>query len=375
MFQISAEHASLLDSAARFARERYDPGSARDGHAPGGAFDARRWKEIADLGWLAATVDENDGGLGLDYSVLCLLAEALAPALMPEPFIVQVGVAGYLLERAAPGMERDAVLGAWLGGETLLALAHHEQREGRCFGLDVALSARGAGDKLVLNGHKCAVLDACLAEHFIVSAQAESDRGTLALLVAANSPGLRAEHYATFDGRGISDLEFKDVEVAATARLDCAPTAAVLIDEALLLSALLKAAETLGLVRLLLPMTHRHLLEREQFGVKLAELQVLQHRLVDMHLAIVRLESQLVLAGSKLDELGVTGAAAYIAAAIVQAAEVGRVVGQQAIQLHGAIGMTDELLVGRYFKRLTANQLSSGAEAEHLARLNNGLDH
>jgi len=163
----------------------------------------------------------------------------------------------------------------------------------------------------------------------------------------------------------VADLEFKDVEVRAEHHLQFNAPLLTLIDQAQGVHAWLLASESLGLARSLLSTTHHYLAQRQQFGVKLTELQVLQHRLVDMQLALTRLESQIELARFKVDELGIAAAAVFFAAAKTQAARAGRYIAKQAIQLHGAIGMTDELSVGRDFKRLTANELLAGTTGEH----------
>ncbi|HSG65462.1 MAG TPA: acyl-CoA dehydrogenase family protein, partial [Gammaproteobacteria bacterium] len=173
----------------------------------------------------------------------------------------------------------------------------------------------------------------------------------------------RTDHVAC-DGRVFADIAFDDVMVESDARLDC--DARQVLEEAETLYALLLAAESLGILQTLVPMSTRYLAERRQFGRPLIEFQVLQHRLADMHIASVRAESAHLLARFKCDELGLVAARAHVAIAKAMVGQCGREVGQQAVQLHGGIGMTEDLVVGHYLKRLTANELLGGHTQFHL---------
>ena len=368
MLAVSPERAALADSAQRLVREHYDPTVIAAAKRSDQGVNRERWMAFAELGWLGTAVSEDSGGLGLPLSLLNVLVEALGPAAMPEPLPGQVAIAGLLLDRARSSPQRDACLQRWLCGEILVSLAHHEHRGQHCYQTPVTTSAEERAGSFRITGCKAAVLDGGVADCFLVSASCENGASTMLAVVPADAAGLGITRYPTFDGRTIADLDLQQVEVPRAARLDYTVVVNEVIDEALLFFAAQLAADSLGIVKALVRITHDHLIQREQFGVKLADLQVLQHRLVDMQMAITRLDSQLELARSKIDECGVAGATEFIAAAKIQAASVGRYVGQQAVQLHGAIGMTDELVVGHYFKRLTANELLGGSADEHLQR-------
>ncbi|MGR8920219.1 MAG: acyl-CoA dehydrogenase family protein [Gammaproteobacteria bacterium] len=351
------EREALVESAERYVRDHYDTSAAGSRGA-----SRERWLEMAGLGWLGIAVPEEAGGLGLGHALSSALVEALAPGVMPEPVAAQLAV-GSLLAAATPAPARDAVLAPWLAGELIVSLAHREQHGAMpCGGAPSArLEPAGAGWRL--GGRKTAVLDAAVADAFLVSAFA-GDAIRLAC-VPREADGVTLHVEPSFDGRSVGDLVLDEVTVDAGA---CLEVEAAALDEAVLVHGLLLAAEDLGLARALLGLTHDYLVTREQFGTRLADLQLLQHRLVDMHMAVTRLESQLEIARFKAAELGVAAAAPFIAAARAQAGSVAREVGQEAVQLHGAIGVTDELVVGHYYKRITANDLVLGRAGEWLRR-------
>lgn len=364
MFACADEIAALRDSAERFV--------ADDG-APAG--DRSRWSKIVDMGWLGAAVGENAGGFALPLSALSELAEALAPGLLAEPILGQLALGAWLLDQADASASRDAVLCGLLAGDHRVALAHHEHRAGARFATTPTTTLDNAGADFVLNGSKAAVVDAAGADRLLVSAQPVAAELPVMVVVAADQPGVTVSNAPAFDGRALADFTFSDVRVAAADCLTFARPVLVEIDLAQSLYAFLLASDSLGVVRVLLRDTHAYLAVREQFGTRLVELQALQHRLVDLQLALTRLESAVALARIRIDDAGVAGAARYIAAAKVQAAHVGRFVGTEAVQLHGAIGMTEELQVGRCLKRLTANALLGGTTTEHLTALGNALQH
>ncbi len=350
-FVTPQEHDALADSARRFVREHYAYPELHASLAAGAGASPQRWRAMAELGWLGIGLAEEAGGMGLGPRLEALLVEELGAAGMPEPLPGQLGLAATLLGAARAAGGRDEVLAGWLAGECIVALADDDQ--------DAAPAAqcRVDGDCLRLSAHKRAVLDAGFATHLLVTAQCEQGPGVL--LVPVGASGVRVHAVPSFDGRSVADVELDAVTLPRAALLGLAD-AAGLLAAAYATHALLLAAEILGAARTLYRVTHDYLDAREQFGVRLASFQALQHRLVDMHLAIVRLESQVLLAAMKAEELGTAAAGRFIAAASAQAAVAGRHVGEEAVQMHGGIGMTDELVVGHLFKRITANVIIGG---------------
>ena len=358
-FTPSQERLALADSAARVLRERYPLNEERQ-------FDATRWREFAELGWLAGGVSERNGGLALPWSTVSVVAETLAPAAALEPFASQVSLVGHVLDAAAPCALRDAALAAWLRGEEIITLAHHEGEAAPWSDAAGDTGFRRDGDGYLLRGRIPLVLDGALARRHLVCAW--DGQGELALFVVERgSAGLRCEPRTGIDGRAHQALALDDVRVARAARLEFVDGAVEVLNASAWLHALMLSAEAVGLLTAMLRASHEYLVQREQFARPLIEFQVLQHRLVDMLLTLTRLESLLDMARCKCDELGPIAAAPYIAAAKAACGEEGRALARQAVQLHGAIGLTAELALGRQLRRLMALELMGGTSAEHMA--------
>ncbi len=346
----SDERLALADSAARMLRERYA------GHEAS-TFEHARWREFAELGWLAAPFSEANGGLGLPWSTVSAVLESLAPAAPAEPLATQWAEVGWVLDAAAPNALRDVQLAAWLAGERMLALAHGEDAAAPC-------RCTRVGEREVLSGRKTLVLDGGLAATLLVSAH--DDEGRLAMfMVDADHAGVSVIARDSIDGRAHCDVVLDGVALAADARLAFSRDLTEVLADGQWLHAMLLAAESVGLLRAIVQSTHEYLVRRTQFGRPLIEMQVLQHRLVDMLLTLTRLESLLDVARCRSDELGPRGAAPFIAAAKAACGDEGRAMARQAVQLHGAIGLTAELALGRQLRRLMALEMLAGTSAEH----------
>lgn len=353
----SEERLALADSAARLARERYETNQARP-------FEATLWRDFAELGWLAAPLQEANGGLALPWSTVSAVVETLAPAVPAEPLSAQWAEVAYVLDAARPAARRDQALAAWRAGERLLALAHAEHYATPWHTATLDTRCRRVADGHVINGHKTRVLDAGIAHSLLVSAT--DDDGQKALfIIDASRPGLRLTARDSIDGRAHRDVTLEDVRVDADARLGFARDVASVLADSAWLHALLLSAEAVGVLRAMLKCSHEYLVQRRQFGRPLIEMQVLQHRLVDMLLTLTRLESLLDVARSRCDELGPGQAAPFIAATKAACGDEGRALARQAVQLHGAIGLTAELALGRQLRRLTALDRLGGTSAEH----------
>ena len=356
-FTPSAERLALTDSAARMLRERYADHQQQH-------FEAARWREFAALGWLAACVDEQHGGVALAWSTASALCEALAPAVAPEPLAAQLALVGHVLNQARPGAARDDALEAWLAGEHLLALAHGEDDSPPWLSEQVQTRCTRDADGYVLNGHKRQVLDAALASQLLVTARDTS--GALAVFVLARDmPGLTLSLRDSIDGRSHADVRLTAVRVDTAMRLEFARDTVEVLAQSAWLHALLQSAEALGLLAAMLRASHEYLVQRQQFGQALIEFQALQHRLVDMLLTLSRLESLLEVARCQCDAHGPVAAAPYIAAVKAACGEEGRALARQAVQLHGAIGVTAELALAAQMRRLMALEMLGGSTAQH----------
>jgi len=364
----SAERDALIESAHRLIADRYDSTGYADRLRAAETFDQQKWADIAELGWLATAVSEENGGLDLGYSLLSDLTQALAPGLLLEPFLSQVGLGVPLLDLALPERQKDTVLGRLLSGQEIVAFAHHETRTGEYFNEAVGSTFVHQDESFILNGCKAVVVDGAIADQLIISCIAPGTSDVNLFLLPASSTGISTTRYRSFDGRNVADIEFTGVKVPLSARLQYSVPMTEVINEVLGLYALLIASESFGIMQTLLKLTHRYLNEREQFGTKIGNFQALQHRLADMLLATVRTESLLTLARHQCAELGPSGAAAMISALKYQTGIAGAYIAQESIQMHGAIGMTDEFIVGHFLKRLTANDFMAGNADEHLSK-------
>jgi alkylation response protein AidB-like acyl-CoA dehydrogenase len=367
IFERAPEWDALLDSAERFVAERYPAESHRARIETATPCDRQRWRDIVELGWTATDLPQARGGLGLRFSLLGAITAALGPGLIPEPWLTQAAIAGPLLA-AAQGAGK-AARERWLAGDLIVALAHHESTQAAYYATPVATTWARDGNDIVLNGTKTTVLDGAIADVVLISARAlEPPHDVALVLVPLATPNLVLRPYRTFDGRTIADLDLRATRVRETSAWLEIPHAAALLDEALSRYALLVAAESVGIMRATLRMTIDYLGEREQFGQKLADFQVLQHRIVDLQLRLTRAESLLEAAFTLVDAVGFAGATHAIAAARIGAEDHGIFIAESAVQLHGGIGMTNDYRLAHFFKRLTANRCVAGVRAEHALR-------
>ena len=352
----SEERLALAASAERVLRERFESHTAR-------CHSAARWREFAELGWFAAAITEINGGLRLPLSAWSVVAQTLAPAAAVEPFSTQVAQVGYVLDQATASGLRDQLLSAWLSAKSFIVLAHEEGEGAPWAHPMLATGYQLHGDICRLNGRKLLVLDGGHAEIYLVSACQQD--GQLAMFaVPSHSVGVQVFDRHSIDGRPHLELLLEDVEVPTSAQLTFPRVLTTLAASAWLHSYML-AAEAFGLLRAMLQATHTYLLAREQFGRALIEFQVLQHRLVDMALTLTRLESLLDIARLQCDERGPLNAAPYIAAAKAAIGGEGRGLTRQAVQLHGAIGLTAELALGAQLRRFLALEMLGGTTAMH----------
>jgi alkylation response protein AidB-like acyl-CoA dehydrogenase len=302
-------------------------------------FDPAGWRQLADLGLLALPFGESDGGLGGGAIELITAAEALGAGLAVEPWLDVVVLAGGVLAAAGTAAQRAAWLPGIMAGTQRLALAHSEAAARHELDRVFATATR-SGSGFVLDGGKLAVLHGPGADGFIVSALLD---GAMALfLVPAAAPGLAARQWRLVDGSPALDLAFTRLALPAAALLDGGWDAlAPVLDRARLAA----AAEMLGLMGLLLATTLDYARTRKQFGVPIGSFQVLQHRLVDAHASVEQARSMVIRAALAPNMRQIAGAKAFVA-------EAALAVGHSAIQVHGGMGMTNELNVGHAHKRI-----------------------
>jgi alkylation response protein AidB-like acyl-CoA dehydrogenase len=375
-FQYTEEQQLLADSVARLLERRYDFESRQRIVASPAGYSTEAWRELAGLGLLSLPFAQGDGGYGGGAIDLIGTMEAIGAALVVEPLLSTLAPAGRLVARCGSAAQRAALLPSVIDGTTKLAFAHGE-RDARYTLSRVETRAVRAGDGWALNGEKTMVLHAPMAERLIVSARsagAPADEDGIALFVLdANTPGLAMNTLRTVDNLRAADLVLNDVKLPAEALLGEAGSALPAIDEAVDFATVLLCAEAVGAMRDANRATLEYLKTRKQFGVPIGAFQALQHRMVDMTISAEQARSITYLACTRVDaaargDLDARERRRIVSAAKVKVADAARHVGQESIQLHGGMGMTQEMKVSHTFKRLTMIAQQFGDAEHHLER-------
>jgi len=364
-FNLTGEQQMLRESASRFVREQYGFEARRQWAAAGG-WSPQRWRQYAEMGWLALSIPEAFGGLGCGFVETTLVAEELGRGMALEPFTGCAVLAARLIEQgAAPAFveRREALLAGIAGGTTIALLAHSEPASR--FELDcVGTRARQGGGGWQLDGIKLMVAGAPCATHFIVSARIEGE-GTALFLVPREAVVLHP--YPLIDGTQAADLELREVMLSADALLAGPDSAAKLLEEALDRAVLADVAEALGCMEAVMQLTSEYLKTRHQFGQAIGKFQALQHRMAEMFVEVQETRSILYRGIAQLEAAPAARRQA-VSAAKVMLGTAAAFVGGQGIQLHGGIGMTDEYQIGHYYKRLLALEKLHGDSDWHLDR-------
>jgi len=347
-FTLSPEQLLIKDSVARFAT--------------GDHANTEKWPQFAELGWLAIGAPDELGGFGGPIETL-LLMEQFGRGLVVSPYVAQVVLAGTMLRAAG----RAELLERLVEGTERFAVAY-EEPHARYDPAAVETSAVRDGDAYVLRGTKVRVLDASTANTLIVSARTGDEVSLFA--VPADAANVTREKYASEDGYDVANVRLDGVRVDAAHVIGPLGGGLALLERALDHATAALCAEGLGLMSLMLEATVEYTKQRQQFGVPIGSFQALQHRMADMFIEVELARSVAYMAAMTLDEQAGDPVARRrgISAAKVQMAKSGRFVGQNAIQLHGGIGMSEEYKVGHYFKRMTMVERLFGDSDFHLTR-------
>jgi len=369
-FSFTEEQTLLRNSVQKFVSGAYDFDTRRAIITSDAGWRPAYWSQIAELGLLGAAIPEDFGGLGGSVVDTMVIMEEFGRGLVVEPYLGTVVIGAGLLTAVGSAAQKEELLPQIAGGELVLALAYAEP-QGRFNLADLVTTAKAQGSDFVLNGHKAVVIGAPWAHKLIVSARTSGGqrdaKGISLFLVDANAPGVSLRSYPTVDGLRASEVTFENVKVPASALIgnldDGLASLEMIADHAI--AAL--SAEAIGAMKVLNDTTVEYCKTRKQFGVPIGKFQVLQHRMVDMFMAYEQSVSITYMVTLKLDE-AVEERKKAASAAKVQIGKAGRFIGQQAVQLHGGMGMTDELKVGHYFKRLTMIDAQFGNVDYHLKR-------
>lgn len=371
-FSLSDEQAALKETLIKFVDRDY-------------TFDARwkvirspegwsrtHWNQLAEIGIMALPIAEADGGLGGGGVDTMVVMEQIGRGLVLEPYLGAVVLPAALIKAAGAEAQRATLSEGLAGGETLYAFAHtepgqrYERGSVRC-----AATAHGSG--YVLNGKKVSVLGGDCADRLIVSATFTGDAEASLFVVDAKAAGVTRHAYPMQDAQRGADIEFVNVAVAADALLGARGKAQAAIDYALDVACAALCAEAVGVMTELQRQTVEYLKTRKQFGRAIGMNQALQHRAVDMLMHVEMSRSMALEAAAAVDNPDPTARAKAISGAKTIIGQACRFVGQNAIQLHGGIGVTHELAASHYFKRLTMINATFGDSDWHLARYGDAL--
>lgn len=365
-FTLSNEQKMLRDGLTKFLSTRYDLATSRAAVKTGAGWQPETWRAFAeDLGILGAALPEDVGGIGGGPVEVMVIAEALGHALVVEPYVDTSVVAAGLLRRAG-GARATALLEQIVAGQAVVALAATEAESGDDWSR-VTTAATTDGTGWLLHGTKLVVVSAPLATHLLVTARTQAGISLFLVEVETGGPGLVQHAYRTVDDRWAADVEFSGVRLDADALLGDDGAAWPSLSRARDEGAAAVCAEAVGCMRKVLADTVEYSKQRHQFGQPIGSFQVLQHRMVDMHMEVEQAAAAVLLAVLNLDA-DETVRAKAVSAAKVTIGRAARFVGQNAVQLHGGMGMTEELAIGHYFKRLTAVQYEFGSTDSHLTR-------
>jgi len=369
-FSLSEEQRMLKDSAVRFVSKECQFEQRRLLMGSPEGYSKAHWAQFAELGWLSIPFDEAYGGLGGSLVDVMVLLEELGKGLMVEPWLSTVILGGRLVELLASEQQKKEMLPAICAGELTMALAYNEPSARQQL-TSITMVAQKNSDGYRLTGKKSVVLSAENADQLLVVARtsgcAGDELGLSVFLVDPKADGVTLSGYATADGYRAGEVEFSNVSVAASAVVGKIDNAYQALDTVIGEAILCLGAEAVGVMELLNKATVEYTKTRKQFGASISKFQVLQHRMVDMFMQYEQSKSVLLMATLHYVE-HFDDVKKSISGLKVQIGKSGRHIGQEAIQLHGGMGMTDELSVGYYFKRLTCIDALFGNVDCHLKR-------
>jgi alkylation response protein AidB-like acyl-CoA dehydrogenase len=369
-FSVTDEQAMLVDSVARFIDNDYDFDTRQKIAAGDASFSREMWQTFAQLGWTAVLFDEADGGLGGGPVELMLMMEQFGRGLVVEPFLPTIVLAGGVLKRTANATQKEQWLAPLIGGDLQAALAFAEPQS-RFNLADITTTATNEDTHYLLNGKKSFVLNGGDAALLIVPARTAGetrDRDGITLFaLPADAPGINRNAYPTVDAHSAADIALTDVVAPPDSILGGAGRGFEALRAAVDDATLAVSAEATGILRTMHDKTVEYSKNRVQFGVPIGSFQALQHRMVDMLMVCEQCRS-LLLWTAMVAASGGDDAASAISALKYQIGSGGRLVAQEAVQIHGGMGVTWELDIAHYFRRFTAIETLFGNSDFHLDR-------
>ncbi len=367
-FTFNEEQSLIQDQVDQFVQKEYDWETRQSLSNSELGFGEDNWKKFAELGWLGISVSEDSGGFGGSAIESMLIMEAFGKGLVVEPFLETVIMAGGLIDDHGSDQQKSSFLEPAIAGEMHLALAYAEPQSR--FNLsDVVTEAKADGDNFIINGYKSVVMNGPSADQIIVSARTSGtqldENGISLFIIDANASGLDKTNYKTVDGRRASDLTFENVSVSKENLIGDQDKGFDILDSAIDKAILAISAEAVGAMEVLYKDTVEYTQQREQFDHPLSDFQVLQHRMVDMFMEYEQCKSLLLRATMETVQDPIL-AQRTVHALKHLIGKSGIFVGESAVQLHGGMGVTEELRIGHFFKRLLVIDSQFGNSDFHL---------
>ncbi len=374
-FNLTDEQTMLNDSIARFVADEYDMAARRHSVDSEAGFNQKLWAKFAQLGWLSVPFAEEFGGFGGGAVDTMVVMEELGKGLVVEPFLSTVLLFGGLLSRSGNRALQESLIEQVIAGDIQGAVAYHE-RYSRYDLHAVQTSAVATPDGFTLNGEKTVVFNGTAANQLIVSARTSGDRldphGVSLFLIDANAQGIAKTAYRMMDGRLVANIKLTDVAVAAEHVLGELDQGLGLLQQVANDATVALCAEALGIMHKLNAATVEYSKTRKQFGMPIGSFQALQHRMVDMFIACEQTRSLLYRAVCSIDADAAGQAEDAVLRNIhalkMMVGRAGKLIGAEAIQLHGGMGVTDELDIGHSVKRLMTINTTFGDADYHLQK-------
>ncbi len=371
-FNFSSEQEQLRDTVNRLIEREYEFNKQRHAIIQSAAgYSEKVWASMAEIGVLGIGIDEAHGGFGGNAIDTMIVMEALGRSLVVEPYLATVVLGANLIQLAGSDAQKSSLLPQIVAGNLKLAFAYSET--GTRYDLKrIATVARKEGAGYVLNGEKIIVLHGNIADKIIVSVATagalHDGQGMALFLVDAKTSGLNIIGYRTIDNQRAANLHFDNVRVSADAMLGSSEDNLAIVEQVMDIATTALIAESVGAMEALQKSTLEYLKTRRQFGVPIGKFQALQHRMVDMLMYVEQSRSMAYLAAVKVQSNDVAERQRVVSAAKNAIGRYGRLIAQDAVQMHGGMGITDELSASHYFRRLTAIDATFGDADHHLSR-------
>jgi alkylation response protein AidB-like acyl-CoA dehydrogenase len=370
-FEFSDEQRQLHEVVERYLNEQYGFDRYQSIKRSSAGWDPSVWRDLADLGVLAITVPAAQGGLGFGPLETLAMMGDCGRSLLLEPVLSSAVIATAAL-RAFAGEAAAGELLADLGAGKKIAVLAHFESDARFESRWVTTRARRVGGSYRLDGHKGVVMHAAAADTLLVTArtagEAADAQGVSLFLVPRATAGVVLDAYPTIDGQRAADVYLQAVDVPVASRLGAEGGALAAIEAALDIGLAALCADAVGVMQAMLDATVEYVRQRQQFGQPIGRFQALQHRIADMLIHLEQARSMSYLAALRCSDEDIGERRRALSAAKAVIGQASRFVGQQSVQLHGGMGMTDELRVSHWFRRLTAAQLMFGDSDTHLQR-------